>query len=278
MNPTVSTQDLETFYAGPYWEQTNSNRSPKYRFEKQFRRAVYFDAQLRKAGVPGGGRVLEIGSGFGGVVWALAKLRNMDPYAMELDPNARVFQESLGVRILDATSDANPMTSERFDLVVLSHVLEHQLEPWALLRTAFELVEPSGIVVIEVPHNHFVVDGSILHPLAFSTYSLDYLLGNLADSVVYRTHPGAENVVLPPKYLFAMARGHSGLLQKSVRRPVPLWASLITQRVATFARNFGPLRGLNSRLSRVFRKRLDEKVSRLLSDLPASLGLESQTS
>ena len=268
MNPTPTQEDLISFYGGAYWERTNSKRSRRYRFKKQFLRALFFEDELKKAGVPKGGRILEIGSGFGGIVWALSHLRDMEPSALELDPQAGLFQQKLGVKILDSGVQEGSAAQGGFDVVVLSHVLEHQLDPRELLRKAFGLLNPSGTVLIEVPHHHFVVDGSIDHPLAFSKYALDRLLREFAGDVRYRVHSGIENVALPPKYLLGVARVAQTPRLNSVRHPLPAAISLPTQRIATFARNFGPLRGANYRLSRMFRGQIDRRVQKLFESLP----------
>ena len=268
MNPAPTEAELLRYYGGHYWESTNSDRAKVYRFEKQFRRAVLFAAELEKAGVAKGGRVLEIGSGYGGVVWALGQLLEMKPYAVELDPGAREFQKLLGVTIFNSETVMRKPETDGFDVVVLSHVLEHQLKPRELVEQAFSLLSSSGIVLIEVPHGHFVVDGGIDHPIVFSRFALDRLVRDFAPEVRYRVHNGSENVVLPPKYLLGVARSASERKSSPVRYRVPRSLSFFSQSLATKLRNFGPLRGLNYRLSRMLRRKHSLKVRRLFQSLP----------
>lgn len=271
MSPTPSEAELARYYGGPYWESVNSDRSKSYRFEKQFRRAVFFADELERAGAAKGGKVLEIGSGFGGVVWALGELLGMKPYAIELDPLACEFQERLGVEIFGSETKREEGEPSGFDVVVLSHVLEHQLRPREILEQAFELVSPSGFVLIEVPHGDFVIDGGIDHPLVFSKFGLDKLLRTFSSRVRYRVHNGSENVVLPPKYLLGVAQ--VGLERESspVRYRVPRSLSLLSQSLATKLRNFGPLRGLNYRLARTLRRKHSEKIRLLFQSLPSGI-------
>ncbi len=177
-----------------------------------------------------GGRVLEIGSGYGGVVWALGQLLEMKPYAVELDPGAREFQKLLGVTIFNSETVMRKSETDGFDVVVLSHVLEHQLKPRELVEQAFSLLSSSGIVLIEVPHGHFVVDGGIDHPIVFSRFALDRLVRDFAPEVRYRVHNGSENVVLPPKYLLGVARSASERKSSPVMYRVPRSLSFFPNR------------------------------------------------
>ena len=271
MSPTPTEAEYSRYYGGVYWERVNSNRSRTYRFEKQFRRAVLFAAELEKAGVAKGGKILEIGSGFGGVVWALGELLEMKPYAIELDPLACEFQEGLGIEILNSETKRGEDETPGFDVVVLSHVLEHQLGPGELLEQAFSLVSSSGVVLIEVPHGDFVIDGDINHPLVFSKFGLDRLLGTFTSQVRYRAHNGPENVVLPPQYLLGVALLGSKPRFSAMRYRVPQSLSLFIQRLATKLRHFGPLRGLNYRLALILRRRDREKIRGLFQSLPPGI-------
>jgi SAM-dependent methyltransferase len=60
---------------------------------------------------------------------------------------------------------------ERYDLVILSHVVEHFVDPVCDLRRISDLLEPDGILYVEVP-TLFTVDGQLLrYWQAAHTYS-----------------------------------------------------------------------------------------------------------
>ena len=52
---------------------------------------------------------------------------------------------------------------ERFDLALLSHVLEHVETPIELLTNIHEILNPEGLVVIEVPNRNWYSLGHSLH-------------------------------------------------------------------------------------------------------------------
>ncbi len=241
-------------------------------FRSNCRRAIYFSKELEKFRFGNGGKLLEIGSGFGGVAWAVAFLRNMEPFAIELDPEARLFQKSLGVQIVTRNDDdSNFRKAGGFDVVILSHVLEHVLHPEQLLAEAFSMVKPSGVVVIEVPHGHFVIDGELEHPFVYTRFSLSRLLRGFSSAITFRVHNGVENVVLPPKYLFALARPNGSQRRSSACFRTPPWFSLFLQRLMTALRGFGPLRGLNLRLARRLRKSVTLQEHDLFAALPRQI-------
>lgn len=100
-----------------------------------------------------GRNVLEVGAAEGNVTEQLATtfervvvVEPADNYADQVQarnlPNVEV------VRTLIEDLD----TAERFDTIVLSHILEHVDDPAAVLRACIELLRPDGRLIIVVPN------------------------------------------------------------------------------------------------------------------------------
>jgi SAM-dependent methyltransferase len=115
-------------------------------------------------------QALEIGCGAGA---NLIELRRRFPdcrtTGVELRPDAvqlarasgridRVFQQDL----LNASSDL--FGAGHFDLLIFSHVLEHFVEPEAVLRRALTWLQPGGRVLVALPNVRHV---SVLWDLLF---------------------------------------------------------------------------------------------------------------
>jgi SAM-dependent methyltransferase len=102
------------------------------------------------------GRVLEIGSGTGGIsrhLLGAPRLVVTDTRPAYRDLLARLFvnYEHVAVHAMTLGEPAPEIERERFDTVVAANVLEHVEDDGAALRQIFALLEPGGRVVLVVP-------------------------------------------------------------------------------------------------------------------------------
>jgi 2-polyprenyl-3-methyl-5-hydroxy-6-metoxy-1,4-benzoquinol methylase len=130
---------------------------------------------------PRGGRYLDIGCGFGGLLAAFAE-RGFAVRGIELDPvrvrMARATCDDHG--LADVVSPGDILDEQlvaslgRFDLVTMIDVIEHVLDVPKALRHAVDLLEPGGLLLLEVPNRHsmnfIAADG---HFAAFAITLLD---------------------------------------------------------------------------------------------------------
>jgi SAM-dependent methyltransferase len=101
-------------------------------------------------------RILEVGAGFGYNLWALREqFPNAEIVACEPDPICKPFLEKLGAGIIPFMADLDIITKlakeKPFDIVVMSHVLEHLLNPVEIIKALLGLLNTNGFIVIEVP-------------------------------------------------------------------------------------------------------------------------------
>lgn len=99
-------------------------------------------------------RVCDLGCGAGALLTGLAK-RGHDVLGVDPNPVALANAARIGLRVLQGTAEALPADCPRgeFDLVVMSHSLEHCREPLTAMRNAAALLAPNGLLVCDVP-NH----------------------------------------------------------------------------------------------------------------------------
>jgi 2-polyprenyl-3-methyl-5-hydroxy-6-metoxy-1,4-benzoquinol methylase len=95
-----------------------------------------------------GGRLLDIGCNVGNLV-AAARALGFDARGIDIDPVATAEARRLGRPVM--TVDVEHM-HERFDVVVLNHVLEHVRELRRFLVELDRIVAPGGRVFIFVPN------------------------------------------------------------------------------------------------------------------------------
>ena len=95
-------------------------------------------------------RVLEIGPGMGHFADAFLKASpNVDYYAVESDSSVWPELVKKGIKVIPA--DAAHSVTGGFDLVVISHVLEHTLKPVNSLKAMTKFLNIGGLLFVEVP-------------------------------------------------------------------------------------------------------------------------------
>lgn len=141
-------------YANPYFSDDELVRYYEdYRTEdsqQEFDRRVTVKGpkilqRLRHLGVSGK-RIIAIGCGSGGI---LVPLRQAGAAVMgyDIDQKAASFGRRQGLNIQSETLPWGP-----FDIVILSHVLEHLRQPDRLLTELKTQLNPKGVLYIEVPN------------------------------------------------------------------------------------------------------------------------------
>lgn len=124
--------------------------------------SLHFFAQRLAARVQRGGKVLEVGSGHGLLLFlALRDLGLREAVAWDLSPvsleHTRAALARLGAegRARFAVQDMHQAeaTGEQFELVILSHLLEHLDEPVPALETTRKLLARNGILFVNIPLN-----------------------------------------------------------------------------------------------------------------------------
>jgi 2-polyprenyl-3-methyl-5-hydroxy-6-metoxy-1,4-benzoquinol methylase len=133
----------------------------------------------------GPGRILDVGCGRGDLLDLFAE-RGWEVLGTQLSRTAaEAARRSRGVDVLLGELPELAIDG-RFDVVTFFHVLEHLDRPGEYLRRAYELLQPQGLLVIEVPNcagvgfrllerRHFCFDYPN-HLLHFTPQSLERLL------------------------------------------------------------------------------------------------------
>jgi SAM-dependent methyltransferase len=95
----------------------------------------------------------DVGCG-GGHTMALFKQAGYDVVGIEPDPAARALASKVG-EVFEGTVESLPraLAGRKFAVVLLSHVLEHSIDPAPALENLKSLIAPGGTLVIEVPNN-----------------------------------------------------------------------------------------------------------------------------
>ncbi|MEO1015261.1 MAG: class I SAM-dependent methyltransferase [Pseudomonadota bacterium] len=148
-----------------YYTQERSNKAKSgppslpWRAMARFAKTVDTGVKNRKTLIAdelkrrGGADVLEIGCGHGDNLVALSE-HGFEAYGIEPDPDAMAADPDFPATVHRGTAEDPPSfyDGRTFDGVVMSHVLEHCVDPAKAMRTVRRFLKPGGIAYIEVPN------------------------------------------------------------------------------------------------------------------------------
>jgi SAM-dependent methyltransferase len=99
-------------------------------------------------------RILDVGAGYGHILYALGqRYPHSTRLAIEFSEVCVQHLTSLGVQVLTQPMEESLSHMEQqFDLIVLSHVFEHLLDPHGALQLFYKSLAPGGVLYIEVPN------------------------------------------------------------------------------------------------------------------------------
>lgn len=180
-NPCPDQSALDEFYKVHYRTYYRKLESPDYSYVRRYsldRRAEYTVAHLTEQGLlQTGARVLDVGCGEGSI---LRQIRIVHPRVQTIGvemypPFARFAAEYAACPIYPSLDQLPASLDPRFDLVILSHVLEHVPQPVRFLSMLKGHLKPGGTLFIDVPdvtHYHWLADLHIAHIHHFSPHTL----------------------------------------------------------------------------------------------------------
>jgi len=131
-------------------------------------------------------KILDIGAGYGciGLIANKSKSIGLDLYTcvepdlimnQYLRNNLKTLLNSQKIEIVDSINKI----SKQYDVVILSHVLEHVTDPLSMLKSAVSLLVPNGILLLDVPNRDYLFKKDVFpHVLFFSLETIKYIFFN----------------------------------------------------------------------------------------------------
>ena len=159
VEPAPTPEALKAFYAGAYFQDSHGTYAQAYSDVELKHRALLADMMLHALAEArgAGGRLLEIGCGEGWFLKA-ALAAGYEARGLEFsDFGLKRFNPDLAARVAfgDAFEALDRLIAEgaSVDVCVMEHVLEHVLDPEALLARLPAILAPGGAVAITVPND-----------------------------------------------------------------------------------------------------------------------------
>jgi len=185
---------LKNYYKNEYWQIKRKQRSNFFlrliskisSVKLDFQRAYSQFNYIKKTR----GNVLDVGAGRGTTSIFFAK-RNFQVISIEPDKkNAEKLRKiNLSIQVHNGSLDDFKNEGRLFDIVVLSHVLEHAYNILDFLKIIKKLLTENGIIFVEVPNcnNNATLERSIMtepHLSHFTKKSLENLFCKLGMKIV----------------------------------------------------------------------------------------------
>jgi len=207
--PMPTAAELDTYYSS-YWGNHDVDALAPL-FEKQAASRYEFLAPLIRKIDPL--KILDIGAGFGTIKKHFRASAQYD--AVEVDPIAvDILKNQVRTRQIFTTvaeADSN------YDLVILSHILEHLSKPVQFLREIKTKMKPSGALFIEVPNKDFLYkERNQPHLLFFDVQTLESIVAKAGYNIIRVDSCGMNISYLAPIY-----RQRFKLLRKIIKNILP---------------------------------------------------------
>jgi SAM-dependent methyltransferase len=180
IQPRLTAAELSRYYPGQYgrFRQSQSLRKRYYRGWQRYvlenhynypnengvapnllSRALAFVLSFTAKGVipyRGSGKILDVGCGGGGYLYRL-KRWGWDAYGVEPSETGARHAQNLGLNVKQGLLEEARFEDNFFDVIRLSHVVEHLPNPKATFREIARVLKPKGLVYLTVPNTRSLV-------------------------------------------------------------------------------------------------------------------------
>ena len=223
-SPQMNDAEITHFYEREYWELQKQTGCPdKEQVELQQGRANHL---LRL--IPSHFRVrrlLEVGCAAGFGLRVARERLGADVVGVELSAQFRTFCHQNGLNVYASLDELTNADVEKFDVVLMSHVIEHFRNPVDLLRRLRgEFLVPSGHLLLEIPnlyaHNSF----EAAHPICFNDRTIRDALHKAGFYVIdLRVHNVPRVDINRPLYISVLATPQTKEVRESQFTPPFVW-------------------------------------------------------
>lgn len=220
-SPRMTDEETEEFYKGEYrrmYHQGQERPSEKV-LDVQRKRA----AAMRKIAamkVEKVSRHLEIGCSAGYLLLALKEQYGCTSVGIEPGNAYRDHAVQQGFTVYPSLVELQENKEEPFDLISMSHVLEHLTDPVGYLSDLRRSwLTPDGWLFLEVPNLYGHFSYEVAHLFSFTSHTLEQVIRKAGFRVVQLVKHGQPRSRTIPFYLNVLARPDSPGLQSFVVNP-----------------------------------------------------------
>ncbi len=217
-SPRMTEEELNEFYKAEYRKIYQGGEGPSQEdLNTQKARAESLN-NFAQQHIDQISRHLDIGASAGALLGHFQNTFNNHSVGIEPGEAYRMHAQSQGLKVYNSLNDLQRNKEANFDLISMSHVLEHIPDPVDYLRNLREeILTPDGWLLIEVPNLYAHVSFEIAHLLSFSPHTLEQTLEQAEFKVVKMIEHGWPRSQIIPLYLTVLARPSQKQKQTRVR-------------------------------------------------------------
>jgi 2-polyprenyl-3-methyl-5-hydroxy-6-metoxy-1,4-benzoquinol methylase len=232
--PRPTSEELARFYSSTYFAKSQEHilGYSDYRFLPEINAKRMWEEfrALPDIGSLSGRRILDVGCATGGFLSG-AKRDGWDCTGVEISAGAAdVARREYGLRVLVGDIHSPELSPADFDVVTMWHVLEHMLDPAAALIRARSLLQPNGLLFVELPNWNSVgrtvrgVNWSALTPPEHINFFTPRSLRLLVNRSGFRT---LQATSVYPSFRDQARLDRPGRLRRQLKYAIALVASAI---------------------------------------------------
>lgn len=163
VSPAPDPGEVEAHYRLPSYYTHGSSHLPISKASLQdrviahlawrFDRGEHFDPKNVVTSPKDGMASLDIGCGSGSMLSAMAAI-GLEAVGIDPDPSARLEAQKKGHTVFSGTAEALPpeIADKSFEMITITHTLEHCLDPIRALTNARNALSKGGVLYCEVPN------------------------------------------------------------------------------------------------------------------------------
>lgn len=156
LNPRWDAEGYIDFYKNQYDKYYRPNLKSNLKKSESGENSLVQRFKERDLLAPGFRNILDIGSGAGENLISFSKIFPDAKFsAIEPSQDSQNLLKEKGIEVLsdDVNSNWDTKLNERFDLLIMRHILEHFLDPLTVLKRIREVLSEDGVLYIAVPNN-----------------------------------------------------------------------------------------------------------------------------
>lgn len=215
-SPRMTEAELDKFYARQYRTLYQGQAEPtSHDVRIQSRRATHLAGIVSEDDTLSIEYHLDIGCGSGALIEAMQNTCGCYSEGIEPSTAYRLFSIDKGLSIYSSLDAWKVSSEKRPDLVTMSHVLEHLMDPIAYLKDLRQhVIKRRGYLLVEVPNLFVHKSFELAHTFAFSPGVLRELVRKAGFDIVWLKKHGVP-LKMSPIYLT--------LLAQTLEDPIPTY-------------------------------------------------------